>query len=166
MTLNLLRKMSSQKEGGLGKCWQGWQGGEGGLGQCWQWWQRGEGGWGKCWRWLTKFLNGPLQQWRMNEWNKEGGTALPLFTWFVQQKMVPCNTKTVYVSINPKMYSIFLKVASKRLSKGLFFFFKLYAEQCLIKQILAKPKWEVSDFVTKKKRRKNHASTQPQQILG
>ena len=44
MSFNILTQITQQMEGGLGKCWQGWQRGEGGLGKCWQWLTKGEGG--------------------------------------------------------------------------------------------------------------------------
>ena len=47
MSLNILTKMMRQKEGGLSKCWQGWQIGEWGLGKCSQWLTKGGGGVGE-----------------------------------------------------------------------------------------------------------------------
>ena len=42
MSLNILTKIMRQKEGELGKCWQGWKRGGGGLGNADNGWQRGE----------------------------------------------------------------------------------------------------------------------------
>ena len=74
MSLNILTKITSLKEGGLVKCWEVWQRGEGGFGEMLTMGDKGgkgawemltiadKGGGEACTPhfWLTYFVNSPL----------------------------------------------------------------------------------------------------------